>query len=110
MTTRTKWLGQFPFGPYSPECVERPFAEACLNRGKLEIEAQSRCRNWRRPTRGRSRQQYPASASPAYLSKEVGRNPSTGVVRIGGTTKPGLNANSLRRICGLSILVHERDA
>jgi hypothetical protein len=33
---------------------------------------------------------------------------STGLVRIGGVTKPGLNANSLRRICGLSILVHER--
>jgi len=44
------------------------------------------------------------------LSSEVGRNVSTGVVRIGGITKPGLNANSLRRICGLSILVYERDA
>jgi hypothetical protein len=29
--------------------VERPFAEACLNRGKLEIEAWSRCRDRRRP-------------------------------------------------------------
>ena len=46
----------------------------------------------------------------AYLSSEVRQNVSTGVVRIGGVTKPGLNANSLRRICGLSILVHERDA
>jgi hypothetical protein len=44
------------------------------------------------------------------LSNEVGRNVSTGVVRIGGITEPGLNANSLRRICGLSILVYERDA
>ena len=51
----------------------------------------------------------PANAA-AYLSSEVGWNVSTDVARIGGVTKPGLNANSLRRICGRSILVHERDA
>ena len=51
----------------------------------------------------------PANAA-AYLSNQVGRNLSTGVARIGRVTKPGLNANSLRRICGVSILVHERDA
>jgi hypothetical protein len=45
----------------------------------------------------------------AYPSSKVGRNVSTGVVRTGGVTQPGVNANSLRRICGLSILVHERD-
>jgi hypothetical protein len=45
----------------------------------------------------------------AYLSSEVGRNVLTGLVRVGGVTKPGLNANSLRRICGLSILVHMRN-
>jgi hypothetical protein len=43
----------------------------------------------------------------AYLSSEVGRNVSTGVARTGGVTNPALNANSLRRICGLTILVHE---
>ena len=51
-----------------------------------------------------------APVDAAYLSSEVRRNVSTGVARIRGVTKPGLNANSLRRICGLSILVHERDA
>src|SRR5215208_4559392 len=66
MTSRTKWLGQFPFGPYSPECVERPFAEACLNRGKLEIEAQSRCRNRRSPMRGRLQQQPPLTPAPQH--------------------------------------------
>jgi hypothetical protein len=50
----------------------------------------------------------PANAA-AYLSSEVGWNVSTDVARIGGVTKPGLNANRLRRICRLSILVHVRN-
>jgi hypothetical protein len=58
---------------------------------------------------GVGRDNSPANAA-TYLSSEVGRNVSTGVVRIGRVAKPGLNANSLRRICRLSILVHERDA
>jgi hypothetical protein len=58
---------------------------------------------------GDCRDNSPANAA-AYLSSEVGWNVLTGVARVGGVTKPGLNANRLRRICQLSILVHERDA
>jgi hypothetical protein len=54
------------------------------------------------------RDNSPANAA-AYLSSEVGWNVSTNVARIGRVTIPGLNANSLRRICRPSILVHVRN-
>jgi hypothetical protein len=43
-------------GAYSLECVEGAFYEVCLDRSKLYVEAKSRCRNRRSPTRCRSRQ------------------------------------------------------